>query len=82
LEYADPGDSLDLRYLCESIFSGIDSFQRVVANGRLIGDGARSTFPIEAVSVYTVKERFDQLYTQLLAKDDFGARCYLLVELF
>jgi hypothetical protein len=54
----------------------------VVANGRLIGDGARSTFPIEAVSVYTVKERFDQLYTQLLAKDDFGARCYLLVELF
>ena len=69
-------------YICESVFSGVDSFALMGhAYGAL--PGARpTTLAAGAKSAESVREEFLAKYIEFASAEDFDLRCRLLLDLF
>jgi hypothetical protein len=72
----------NLRYVCDSVFSGVDSFGLVSAAYRAL-PGARSTTVTRDVkSIDSLKEEFVSKYREFSDETDFEKRCRILLDLF
>jgi hypothetical protein len=83
--YLQAEDSLiedNLRYGCDSIFSGVDSFGLVSAAYRVLPGSQHSTPAWDGKSIDSLKEAFATKYREFLGETDFEKRCRLLLDLF
>ena len=71
-----------LRYLCDSVFSGVDSFGLVSAAYRTLPDARATTLASGAKSTDSLKEEFAFKYREFSEEMDFEKRCRLLLDLF
>jgi hypothetical protein len=74
----------DLRYLCGSVFSGIESFCAVrdgMESWSLQFQPA-STLDWSALSADSLKSKFASHYQEFLIEENFEKRCRLLLDLF
>jgi hypothetical protein len=75
-------DGID-NYVCESVFSGLDSFTSVVYAYNVIGGAkTRSALQWSAVSISSLKQQFQSLYARFIAEESFEEQCRLLLDLF
>ena len=76
----DSMDRGEIRYLCESIFSGLESFCVLAAAGR--SAWGESNAPPVGATVASVKASFLSKYGDFIDEADFQRRCRLLLDLF
>jgi hypothetical protein len=77
-----PLEKDELRYLGDTIFSGVDSFL-VVSNAlRVMTGGTKSTLPWDRVCMGSLKQEFDTRYRNFFVEASFEERCRLLLDLF
>jgi len=77
-----PGVEDKVRYVCESVFSGVDSFD-LLSWGYMALPGAQSTTVGSSVaSIESLKDEFLSRYRSLSAETNFETRCRLLLDLF
>jgi hypothetical protein len=79
----DPFNKYDLRYMCESIRSGIDSFCSLNQTYRIL-DGAMGS-KVDwsmASSRETFKAQFMRMFNGFVEEDRFENKCRLLLDLF
>lgn len=70
-------------YVCETVFSGTDSFLSVVhAYSVLEGAETRSHLKWESTSPSSLKEQFRSLYPIFIGAQLFEQQCRLLLDLF
>jgi hypothetical protein len=85
LQGEDPAPGIEdkLGYVCESVFSGMDSFGLVRAAYQAL-PGARITVLDSAVgsSIESLKAEFLSLYREFSVESNFEIRCRLLLDLF
>jgi hypothetical protein len=72
----------ELRYLCDSVFSGVDSFGLTASAYRSMAGNRATTLSSGAKSVESVKEEFVSKYGEFFQESDFERRCRLLLDLF
>ena len=72
----------DVRFACESIFSGIDSFLVVSSSYRVLVGSKSNALRFETISLDSLKERFMPLYQEFLSEAIFEDKCRLLLDLF
>jgi hypothetical protein len=72
----------DLRYLIESIFSGMDSLCVVSAAYRSLTDARPTTLSRDPNWIGILKSEFDSRYSEFLLEASFQKRCRLLIDLF
>jgi hypothetical protein len=77
-----PGVEDKLRYVCESVFSGVDSFDLVSAEYRWWPDAQATTIGSSVASIESLKGDFLSLYRRFSAETNFESRCRLLLDLF
>jgi hypothetical protein len=78
----DPFNKYDLKYLCNSIRSGIDSFCVLNQAYRIVGD-SESTVEWDIVSSSELlKDRFVVLFDKFAKRRNFEFRLRLLLDLF
>lgn len=82
LQDEDMNEQSELRYLGNSIFSGIESFCLVSMTYRAMRGDTANQFIEEVVSKKSVKEEFIFYYQKFLAETDFDERCKLILILF
>lgn len=70
----------NLQYVCESVFSGIDSFALLSAGYRIL-PGAQPSM-LQETGRTPINEVFLSLYAQFLQDAAFEKRCRLLLDLF
>jgi hypothetical protein len=80
----DPAPGLEdkLRYVCESIFSGVDSFDLVSAAYRALPGAQSTTVGSSVVSIESLKDEFLSGYRALSVETNFENRCRFLLDLF
>jgi hypothetical protein len=72
----------ELRYVCDSVFSGVDSFGMVTAVYRLLPGARPTTLASGWKSTESLKEEFVFKYREFSDEMDFEKRCRLLLDLF
>jgi len=72
----------DLRYVCDSIFSGVDSFGLVSAAYRDLPGARASDLVWDGESIGSLKEDFLRRYREFCDETDFEKRCRILLDLF
>lgn len=77
-----PLSPAELRYLGESIFSGVDSFCVISSALRATAGETESTLPRDGSYVASLKQVFKLKYGELLAETSFEKRCRVLLDLF
>ena len=87
LQGEDPLPAVDdaqekARYVCESVFSGVDSFDSVSSAYDLLRGARSSTLAPGAKSIDSLKEEFALKYAEFIEEKDFEKRCRLLLDLF
>ena len=78
-------ESLDydeVRYVSESIFSGVDSFCTLTSAYRSFGHATQSSVDWNALACASIKDQFIALYGKFTFETDFAKRCRLLLDLF
>jgi len=71
-----------VNYVCESVFSGVDSFCAVSIACRVMS-GARDSKLSQGIwSIESLKEEFISLYREFPSETDFEKRCGLPLDLF
>jgi hypothetical protein len=78
----DTADPEDLRYVDESVISGIDSFMSLCQAYRYTLGESRSTLPQSIVSMKALAESFIAVYRQFAQEKNFEKKCRLLIYLF
>jgi hypothetical protein len=71
-----------LRYVCDSVFSGVDSFTLMSAAYRTLPSSLPSTLASSERSIDSVKEEFAFKYSEFSEETDFEKRFRLLLDLF
>jgi hypothetical protein len=71
-----------LRYVCESIFSGVDSFGLISPAYQLVPGARYSTLAFHVESTESLKKEFGSLYLDFYYEKDFEKQCRLLLDLF
>jgi len=71
-----------LRYICDSVFSGVESFSAVSAVYRARPGARQTTLAWNLKSVDSLKEEFVSKYRAFSGETDFEKRCRLLLDLF
>jgi len=74
--------AFDLRYLCDSILSGVESFQSVSAAHRALPCETASPNRSDSIHIESLRREFGAKYREFLAEADFAVRCGLLLDLF
>jgi hypothetical protein len=77
-----PLDTSELRYLGESIFSGVDSFCAVSIAYGVMSGGTKSTLHRDGTWVASLKQEFDARFHDFLIEPSFEERCRLVLDLF
>lgn len=72
----------DVIYICESIFSGIESFVAMNNSYRILVGSASTTLKWEFTSLLSLREAFMLVYKEFLAEGTFEYRCRLLLDLY
>ena len=72
----------DLRYVCDSIFSGVASFGLVSAAYRVLPGSQHCTLAWDGKSIDSLKAAFLNKYREFFDETDFERRCRLLLDLF
>lgn len=72
----------NLRYVCDSVFSGVDSFGLVSAAYRVLPGARQTTLAWDGKSVDSLKEEFVSKYSEFSDETNFEKRCRLLLNLF
>jgi hypothetical protein len=72
----------DLRYVIETVFSGVDSFCNVSAAYRMLAGARNSRIDWEGVPKSKFKEQFESLFHEFAGEPDFEKQCRLLLDLF
>ncbi len=72
----------NLRYVCDSVFSGVDSFGLVSAAYRVLPGARSSTLTGNVKSIDSLKEEFVSKYYEFSDETDFEKRCRILLDLF
>lgn len=75
-------DSHQLRYTCESIFSGVDSFCNVSAAYRMTGGSVHGTIAWGVTSDQSLEENFTFKYREFSLEREFSKQCRHLLDLF
>ena len=78
------GDAVedDLRYLCDSVFSGVDSFVSVSNVYRMLPGARETTLSRDPKSIDSLKDEFVSKYPEFHDGTDFEKRCRILLDLF
>ncbi|HVW84714.1 MAG TPA: hypothetical protein VHB50_08530 [Bryobacteraceae bacterium] len=71
-----------LRYVRDSVFSGLSSFDLVSAAYRTLPGARATTLASSERSTDSVKEEFAAKYREFSDEMDFEAKCRLLLDLF
>ena len=75
-------DSIDVRYMAESVFCGVDWFRFLCqAYGTTVG-ATRSLLPQRVTSRAALKDDFIAMYREFAEETNFERRCRLLLDLF
>ena len=77
-----PGVEDKTRYVCESVFSGVDSFDLVSAAYRRSPREESTTVGSGVASIEALKDDFFSRYGRFSAETNFERRCRLLLDLF
>jgi hypothetical protein len=72
----------DIRFACESILSGIDSFTVVNNSYRILVGSKSSALRLETALFHFLRERFISIYQEFLSEAVFENKCRLLLDLF
>ncbi len=70
-----------VRYVCESVFSGVDSFASVSAAYRILQGAGSTTLAPGRKSIDSLKEEFACKYREFSEERDFEKRCRILLDL-
>jgi hypothetical protein len=76
-----PVEPAEIRYKCESVFSGTESFCQLSSDYRVMSDEVR-TDEWPTVSFAQLRGEFMTKYRRFLEETDFPLRCRLLLDLF
>jgi hypothetical protein len=79
---SNPVERDELNYVCESVFSGVDSFCSVTAAYRTFAGVTRSEFARDMKSGDSLRAEFISKYHEFADGMEFGKRCGLLLDLF
>lgn len=84
LQGADLAAAVDdkLRYVCDSVFSGIDSFSLLSFSYRGLRGARSSTLAWDGASTDSIKREFVLMYQEFFRDYGFEQRCRLLLDLF
>jgi hypothetical protein len=77
-----PQKDLELRYVIESVFSGLDSFSNVVATYRVLVGASKSAINWRRVSVSSIKEQYVSIFHRFVDETNFEKKCRFLIDLF
>jgi hypothetical protein len=77
-----PGVKEKAMYVCESVFSGVDSFASVNMAYDVLRGARPSALAPGAKSTESLKEEFALKYGEFIEEKDFMPRCRLLLDLF
>lgn len=69
-------------YICESVFSGIDSFASVRSAYSILPGARSSAIALRVDSVDSLREQFVSMYREFEDGADFTERCRQLLDLF
>ena len=72
----------DLRYVCDSVFSGVASFGLVSAAYRVLPGARHTELAWDGNSIDSLKEVFLRRYREFSGEADFEKRCRVLLDLF
>jgi len=72
----------DKVYMCDSIFSCIESFTYVNGNYSVLIGAMDSELKWGLTSLNSLKERFNSMYQEFLSEQNFEKKCRLLLDLF
>ncbi len=75
-------EAADVRYVCESVFSGIESFCQMSLYYRMVSTETLSGVDWSITSLASFRQAFGAKYDQLLIERYFPRLCRLLLELF
>jgi hypothetical protein len=79
----DSPNQADAQYAAFSIFSGIESFTYVNLNYRILVGALESRLEWKYLtSLHSLKDYFESMYREFLAKQTFEEKCRLLLDLF
>jgi hypothetical protein len=80
---ADPFNKYDLRYACDSVHSGVDSFCSLNATYRILVGATGSKVELGMVSSReSFKEKFISMFDEFTQEVNFENKCRLLLDLF
>ena len=74
-------DRDEVRYLCDSVFSGVDSFCLFGSACRAMA-GRSLTEPWSRIDMVSLMGNFSSKYREFLSETSFTTRCGLLLDLF
>ena len=78
----DPLNKFDLRYNCESVFSGIDEFNSLTHAYSVLVGTTNSRVEWGLISVLSLKEQFLSWFREFEIATKFENKCRLLLDLF
>jgi hypothetical protein len=86
-DYLDAGDTPPydkhgLRYVLDSVFSGMESFYSVTEAYGVLAGAVESQLVWDTFLPRRLKEQFTSMYREFLVTADFTGRCRLLLDLF
>jgi hypothetical protein len=75
-------DQADLRYVSDSIYSGLESFRRVNDAYNVLHGSRRSDIDWKTVHVATIQDEFKVRFEKFEREQAFEERCRLLLDMF
>jgi hypothetical protein len=76
------GERAEVRYACESVFSGIESFCQMSSYYRMLSAESPTAGDWNIASLAHFRDLFAAQYRQLSVEETFPIRCRILLELF
>lgn len=78
----DSADTENVKYMAESVFSGVDFFRSLCQAYGTTAGATRSVLPQRVTSRAALKEEFIAMYREFAEEMNFEKRCRLLLDLF
>lgn len=75
-------DKDNANYMCESIFSGIESFITLNNSYKILAGSISSELAGDFVPVHLLKEHFTRIYKEFLSERIFENKCRLMLDMF
>jgi len=71
-----------LGYVCDSIFSAVDSYQSLTHAYKVLANATESRIEWSSLSIPLLKERFVAMFGEFEREVNFISKCRLLLDLF